>query len=117
MLCLAWFIVWSIHYHIFSHQGGLTLQLSGLSENQPRLLAQLLAEFSSFAKALKLILSKLNKLGLSYNYFCHQVISDKDQHFYLKIQPRDSIWAGVELGSGLVINSISPETAAKFYRK
>jgi UDPglucose--hexose-1-phosphate uridylyltransferase len=74
------------------------------------------AEFSSFAKALKQILSKLNKLKLDYNFFMHQVVSDTGQHFYLKIQPRDNIWGGVELGSGLIINSVSPEEAAKFYR-
>jgi len=73
-------------------------------------------EFKSFAKALKKILLKLNKLNLSFNYFLHQVVSDAGQHFYLKIQPRDSVWAGVELGSGLVINSVSPEQAAKFFR-
>ena len=74
-------------------------------------------EFKSFAKVLKKILLKLKKLDLSFNFFLHQIISDKNQHFYLKIQPRDSIWAGVELGSGLVINSIPPEDAAKFYRE
>ncbi len=74
------------------------------------------SEIKSFAKALKKILLKLHKLNLSYNFFLHQVVSEKDQHFYLKIQPRDSIWAGVELGSGLVINSMPPEEAAKYYR-
>lgn len=74
-------------------------------------------EFKSFAKALKKILLKLNKLNLSFNLFVHQVVSDKNQHFYMKIQPRDSIWAGVELGSGLVINSVAPETAAQYYKK
>lgn len=74
-------------------------------------------EFKSFAKALKIILSKLDKLGLSFNYFLHQVVSNEDQHFYLKIQPRDSVWAGVELGSGLVINSVTPEDAASYYRE
>lgn len=74
-------------------------------------------EIKSFAIALKKILTKLNELNLSFNFFLHQVISNKEQHFYLKIQPRDSIWAGVELGSGLVINSVSPEEAAKFYNK
>lgn len=74
-------------------------------------------EFKSFAKALKIILTKLGKLDLSFNYFLHQVISDSDQHFYLKIQPRDSVWAGVELGCGLVINSVPPEEAAEYYRK
>jgi len=74
-------------------------------------------EFKSFAKSLKKILIKLSKLNLSFNYFLHQSISDNDQHFYLKIQPRDSIWAGVELGSGLIINSVTPEAAAEFFRK
>jgi len=75
------------------------------------------SEFNSFAKILKKILVKLSKLNLSFNYFLHQSISDNDQHFYLKIQPRDSVWAGVELGSGLIINSVAPETAAKFFKK
>ncbi|MFH0840795.1 MAG: DUF4931 domain-containing protein [bacterium] len=74
-------------------------------------------EFISLAKILKKTLTKLHSLDLSFNFFLHQAISVKDQHFYLKIQPRDSIWAGAELGSGLVINSVSPEIAAKYYRK
>jgi galactose-1-phosphate uridylyltransferase len=68
-------------------------------------------------KCLKLILSKLEESGLDYNFFLHNVVPDTNQHFYIKIQPRDSVWAGVELGSGLVINSISPEVAAKYYKK
>jgi len=75
------------------------------------------AEIKSFAIALKKILTKLHSIDLSFNYFLHNIVSDDDQHLYLKIQPRDSVWAGVELGSGLVINSIPPEEAAKFYRK
>lgn len=73
-------------------------------------------ERKSLAASLKLILTKLNSLNLSYNLFLHDIVKDKNQHFYLKIQPRESIFAGLELGSGLVINSISPEVAAKFYR-
>jgi len=74
-------------------------------------------EFKSFAKIFKKILLKLHALDLSFNYFLHQAVNDKDQHFYLKIQPRDSVWAGVELGSGLVINSVPPEDAAKYFLK
>jgi len=73
-------------------------------------------EIKSFAKALKIILGKIQSLGLSFNYFLHNLVPDKNQHLYLKIQPRDSVWAGVELGSGLIINSVPPEEAAKFYR-
>jgi UDPglucose--hexose-1-phosphate uridylyltransferase len=74
-------------------------------------------ETFSFAEALKKILVKLFILNLEYNFFLHQIVNDPDQHFYLKIQPRESIWAGIELGSGLVVNSLLPEKAAKFYRK
>lgn len=74
-------------------------------------------EIRSLARVLKLILEKLNERGISYNFFMHQVVSFKDQHFYIKIQPRESIWAGIELGSGIVVNSVPPETAAKFYRE
>jgi UDPglucose--hexose-1-phosphate uridylyltransferase len=73
-------------------------------------------EIKSFSLALKKILIKLNKLNLSFNFFLHQTVSDNSQHFCLKIQPRDSVWAGVELGSGLVINSVPPEEAARYYR-
>lgn len=74
-------------------------------------------EFASFAKTIKKILTKLNALGLSFNYFFHQTASNDNQHFCMKIQPRASIWAGVELGSGMVINSVPPEQAAEFFRK
>jgi len=76
-----------------------------------------LAEKESFAKFLKKILKKINTMDLSYNYYFHQVVHDKDQHLYLKIIPRGPVWAGVEIGSGLIINSITPEASAKFYRQ
>lgn len=71
----------------------------------------------SFAKAMKKILKKINQLDLPYNYYFHQVKNDKDQHLYMKVKPRGSVWAGVEIGSGLIINPIAPETAAKFYKR
>jgi len=74
-------------------------------------------ERTSLAVFLKKILKKINNLNLPYNYYFHQIINDEDQHLYMKITPRGSIWAGVEIGSGLIINPISPEEAAKYYRK
>ncbi len=73
-------------------------------------------ELNSLVVILKKILCKLKKLNLSFNMYLHQVVSDTDQHFYIKIQPRDSIWAGIELGAGLIINSVSPEQAAEYFR-
>ncbi|PIR92648.1 hypothetical protein COU01_00600, partial [Candidatus Falkowbacteria bacterium CG10_big_fil_rev_8_21_14_0_10_44_15] len=46
------------------------------------------ADLKSLAKILKKILIKLRRLNLSYNFFMHQVISNPNQYFYLKIQPR-----------------------------
>lgn len=73
-------------------------------------------ERQSFARTLKKILQKLKKLGLPYNYYFHQVVRDEDQHLYMKITPRGSVWAGVEIGSGVIINPVPPEDAARYYR-
>lgn len=70
-----------------------------------------------WARVLKKILRQISKLGLPYNFYFHQVVYDEDQHLYMKITPRGSVWAGVEIGSGLIINPVAPEEAAKFYRK
>lgn len=72
----------------------------------------------AWANILKHILHKIShELHLPYNFYFHQVIFDEDQHLYMKITPRGSSWAGVEIGSGLIINPIPPEDAAGFYRK
>jgi len=74
-------------------------------------------ERASFAKILKHILLRIDELGLSYNYYFHQVVYDENQHLYMKITPRGQLWAGVEIGSGIIINTIAPEEAAEFYKK
>ena len=75
------------------------------------------AERLSWARALKLALIAVAKLGLPYNYYFHQIRQDEKQHLYMKITPRGSVWAGVEIGSGVIVNPISPEKAAAFYRR
>jgi UDPglucose--hexose-1-phosphate uridylyltransferase len=37
-------------------------------------------------------------------------------HFHIEICPRINIYGGFELGTDIIINSVSPETAARFYR-
>lgn len=76
-----------------------------------------LEEKKSFAIALKKMLGKITDLSLPYNYYFHQVVNDPDQHLYLKVTPRGSVWAGVEIGSGLIINPVSPEEAARYFKK
>ncbi|MBI2426253.1 MAG: galactose-1-phosphate uridylyltransferase [Candidatus Kerfeldbacteria bacterium] len=70
-----------------------------------------------FAKILRRVLRSIGELNLPYNFYFHQVKNDEDQHLYMKITPRGSVWAGVEIGSGLIINPVSPEDAAEFYRQ
>ena len=36
--------------------------------------------------------------------------------FHIEVTPRMAKWAGFELGSGIIINSVGPEDSAKFYR-
>lgn len=74
------------------------------------------AERVSLATILKNLLVRLSELGLSYNLFCHQLVNDKNEHFYFRISPRGDVWAGLELGSRLIVNTVAPEDAAKFYR-
>lgn len=74
-------------------------------------------EVKSLAYILKKLLTKLDKKNLPYNFYLHQVIEYKEEHFYIRIAPRRDVWAGIELGSRLIVNTESPEEAAKFYRK
>jgi len=76
-----------------------------------------LGERRSFARILKHILLKIGQLNMPYNFYFHQVINDNDQHLYMKVVPRGSVWAGVEVGSGLIINPIDPDDAAEYYRE
>ncbi|MEK7583646.1 MAG: DUF4931 domain-containing protein [Patescibacteria group bacterium] len=74
-------------------------------------------ERHDWARLIKRLIQKIGRLNLPYNFYFHQVVNDEDQHLYLKIIPRGSAWAGVEIGSGVIINPVAPEEAAKYYRK
>ncbi|MFH1367461.1 MAG: DUF4931 domain-containing protein [Patescibacteria group bacterium] len=74
-------------------------------------------EIRSLATILKNILEKLRKFNLPYNFYLHQAIRYPHEHFYLRISPRRNVWAGIELGSRLIVNSVAPEIAAQFYRE
>ncbi|HDI73101.1 MAG TPA: galactose-1-phosphate uridylyltransferase [Candidatus Altiarchaeales archaeon] len=73
----------------------------------------------SFAEILKKLISKLNSSMNypPYNFYLHVSPKKEDLHFHLELCPRMSKWAGFELGSGLVINTMPPELAAKHYRE
>jgi UDPglucose--hexose-1-phosphate uridylyltransferase len=77
----------------------------------------------SLSEAMQNAIGKLNK-ALNYppfNYWIHTLphhSSDKDSyHWHLEIAPRVSKFGGYEMGSGVVIDVVSPEAAAVFLKK
>lgn len=74
-------------------------------------------ELMDYAKIIKKILVKLKTLNASYNLYLHNASAGKSLHCHVKINPRLVSWGGFELGTGCIINTVSPETAAEFYRK
>ncbi|NTW61402.1 DUF4931 domain-containing protein [Candidatus Saccharibacteria bacterium] len=74
------------------------------------------SEKESIAMALKIVLGKMDEMGVSYNYFIENSVNGEDYHMHIKIAPRPNIWAGLELGTGVIINPVPPEEAAKLYR-
>jgi len=83
------------------------------------------ADLQAFASVLKNSMARLEQVigGAQYNYFLHSVPHGPEYdncspsyHWHLEICPRTSIPSGFELGSGLFVNTISPEDAAEKLR-
>jgi len=88
-----------------------------LPKRHVRLISELNhSEKESIAMALKIVLGKLDEFGIAYNYFVENAVNNEDYHTHIKIAPRPNIWAGLELGTGVIINPIAPEYAAEIYK-
>lgn len=74
------------------------------------------SELASCAVILKNLTAKLDHAVISYNFFLQNSLSDRHDHFVLKLEPRPNIWAGFELGTGIIINPVMPEYAALWYK-
>jgi UDPglucose--hexose-1-phosphate uridylyltransferase len=76
------------------------------------------------ADVLRSALAKLYQ-GLKnpdYNFFIHTApVGDSKEfrhyHWHIEIIPKTGIWAGFEIGTGIEISVIAPETSAAFLRK
>ena len=73
-------------------------------------------ETRSLATVLKLATAKVDSIQLSYNFFLQESLPQAEDHFLVKLQPRWSTWAGLELATGIIINTVAPEQAAAWYR-
>jgi len=79
------------------------------------------ADLEDLARVMKRTMARLDAVigGAQFNFFLHSQPRGKayedcvaSYHWHLEICPRTSIPSGFELGSGLYVNTISPETAA-----
>ncbi len=81
-------------------------------------------EQRDFARTLRISLAKLYR-GLKnpdYNFFLHTAPVENSRshdhyHWHFEILPKTAIWAGFEIGTGIEISTIKPESAAAFLRK
>ncbi|HXF44124.1 MAG TPA: HIT domain-containing protein, partial [Candidatus Paceibacterota bacterium] len=69
--------------------------------------------------SLRLIEKKLRKPD--YNFFVHTApVKDKGKyrhyHWHIEVIPKTNISAGFELGTGIEINVVDPDNAARFLR-
>lgn len=72
-------------------------------------------EIFSLAKPVKMVAQKLNEYEIDYNFFLQNGITEH-QRFSLHITPRSlNTWGGFEVATGMIINSLPPEAAAKWY--
>jgi UDPglucose--hexose-1-phosphate uridylyltransferase len=79
------------------------------------------SEVKSLAEALRVSLGGLNTMlnDPPYNFGFHQTTDGSCDyyHWHLEVYPRLSIWAGFEKSTGMFINVVLPEDAAKDLRE
>ncbi len=82
-------------------------------------------DFADLARVLRRTMARLDAVlgGAQYNFFLHSLPHDVNcedceasYHWHIEITPRTSIPTGFELGSGLFVNTVAPETAASMLR-
>lgn len=76
------------------------------------------SEVEAFAETLKACLGALKRLvnDPPYNYGFHLAINEDAReyyHWHLEVYPKLAIWAGFEKSTGMYINTVAPEVAAK----
>ncbi len=87
-------------------------------EHQATLLEMTRPEMKTFAEFMKSCFKGLDRLlsDPPYNFGFHLAPSNGDPkhyHWHLEVYPRLSIWAGFEKSTGIYINTVAPEEAAR----
>jgi UDPglucose--hexose-1-phosphate uridylyltransferase len=72
-------------------------------------------EIRSLAVIMKNITARLDNSSLSFNITLQESVASQDNHIVIKVAPRTTIWAGAEIGTGVIINPVTPEYAKLWY--
>lgn len=73
------------------------------------------SQLKSCAGQLKHLTSKLTNAQISYNFFIENGVSPHHRCI-IKLYGRSNIWGGFEAATGMVINTVPPESAARWYK-
>lgn len=81
-----------------------------------------MAEFNDsfgleFVKLLQDCVKALYKVSKDYNVVFHNAPDGTDLHFHAEIYPRSNVWAGIELGAGLIVNIKTEKEAIAALKK
>lgn len=74
-------------------------------------------EQHSIAKAFQACFPLLAELNAPFNFYTQELVEDPDQHVEIRLSPRLNIMGGLEISSGMYVNPVRPEDAAKAYRE
>jgi UDPglucose--hexose-1-phosphate uridylyltransferase len=103
---------WEVHILPIKHQRNFLEVTDEALDDLSRIISRTMARLNAVVGEVQ------------YNYFLHTVphgINRKDfansYHWHIEICPRTTIPSGFELGSGLMVNTISPEKAAAKLRQ
>jgi UDPglucose--hexose-1-phosphate uridylyltransferase len=89
-----------------------------LPKNHKRIFNELSdEEIDDLVDIYKRAMGKLDDKGIDYDVDWYYSPDKEDLHFHIEIKPRIQNWAGFEIGFGIIVNEITPEDAAKFYRE
>ena len=68
-------------------------------------------EGSQFMQALHTTIEAVFRVSRDYNVVYHNGIPSEDSHFHAEVCPRSNVWAGLELGTGIIVNTKTEKEA------
>lgn len=75
------------------------------------------SERRTLADMLRAVARTLERHGTSFNVSCHQLVRERGEQLVVRVTPRRTIPAGLELDAEMYLNPVYPEVAAQRLRR